>query len=99
MISFKNLLDAFNLRKVDEVPQTFQIQEILKQRSSNISELRKLKEEISNMPEAKQTPTLNKRLNSLIDGSGAEGPRLDALPPVFNRTPTASEKEARLGES
>lgn len=25
MISFKNLLDAFNLRKVDEVPQTFQI--------------------------------------------------------------------------
>ena len=25
MISFKNLLDAFNLRKVDEVPQTLQI--------------------------------------------------------------------------
>jgi hypothetical protein len=84
---------------VDEVPQTFEIQEIKKQRSSNVSELRKMQEEASFKSEVKQTPTLNKRLNSLVDSSGTEAPRLDALPPVYHRTPTTSEKESRLGES
>jgi len=97
MISFNNLQEAFTSRKMDEVPQTFQIQEIVKQRSSNNSEIKSSVESTSvkSTGEFKQMPTLNKRLNSLVDATNGK----DALPPVYNRTPNKADKEIRMTEN